>query len=327
MPLLSTIGEKVYRCPLSSDYTSAQTASLGFHLDRYQFPHWQSGRDPSSPQQPTSSSSSSSPNSNPKLRPRSREDWSPAAGHYLGLDSHSEHAVPINKQSDLTDEDPNTDNALSGRSKKSQYEPLDLSVRPESVTSQSGMSPAVLVHMSGVFSNGLSSTLRRLQSYSNAAPELSVKSTYECGLLMQATKEKMQNASSTGQNGEGEFEKSALNQEREDENANAAKWKIIENNDIEPEEPGQVTADFQGPSEKHDKPGLWARAVAESPVSSLEDLTPGQANLLQHQGSLLSYLRSHGNRDNTPTSTHKASLNGRATVEKDVLGEHQLCIF
>ncbi|XP_054475506.1 zinc finger protein 536-like [Anoplopoma fimbria] len=86
-------GEKVYRCPLSSDYTAAQTASLGFHLDRYHFPHWQNSRDLSSPLQPTSSSSSSSPNPNPKLRPRSREDWSPA--HYLGLESHGSPSMSL----------------------------------------------------------------------------------------------------------------------------------------------------------------------------------------------------------------------------------------
>ncbi|KAF7667400.1 hypothetical protein LDENG_00063440 [Lucifuga dentata] len=301
-------GEKVYRCPRSGDYTSAQTASFGFHLDRYHFPHWQNSRDLSSPLQPTSTSSS--PNSNPKPRPRSREDWSPAAGHYLGLDSHNENAVLVNKQSDLSEKDPSTESCLSGQSRKSQYEPLDLSVRPES-----GMSPAVLVHMSNVFSNGLSAN-RRLHSYSNAATELKMKSTYEHGLLVQGTKEmNMQNVESTGQNSEDEFEKLELNQGREDENA--AKWKMLHDNDSESEEPGQVNADFQGPSEKRDKRGLWSRAMVESPISSLKDLTPGQANLLQHQGSLLSYLRSHGNLNNTPASTHKASLNGRETVEKD----------
>ncbi|XP_059190849.1 uncharacterized protein LOC131973029 [Centropristis striata] len=299
-------GEKVYRCPLSSDYTAAQTASLGFHLDRYHFPHWQNSRDLSSPLQPTSSSSSS-PNPNPKLRPRSREDWSPA--HYLGLESHSENALLINKQPDLTDKEAGVDGSLSAQTRKSQYEPLDLSVRPESVMSQSGMSPAVLVQMSGVFSNGLSSSVtRRLQSYSNA--ELGVKPAYQCDLLVQGTKEEMnaQNACSTGHDGEGEFEKSE--QGREDENDDAAKWKMLKNNILEPEEQGQ--ADFQGPGEKkHDRPGPWGRAVAESPISSLENLTPGQADQLQHQGGLLSFLRSQGNLG----GTHKASLNDG---EKDV---------
>ncbi|XP_019132127.2 zinc finger protein 536 [Larimichthys crocea] len=311
-------GEKVYRCPLSTDYTAAQTASLGFHLDRYHFPHWQNSRDLSSPLQPTSSSSS--PNPNPKLRPRSREDWSPVAGHYLGLESHNEKALLINKQSELADKDAGVDSSLSTQTRKSQYEPLDLSVRPESVMSHSAMSPAVLVQMSGVFSNGLSSSItRRLQSYSNAAAELSVKPAYQCDLLVQGTKEEMntQNACSTGHDGEGEFEKSE--QGREDENDDAAKWKMLKNNVLKQEEVVQANVDFQGPGEKkHDNPGSWGRAVPESPISSLENLTPGQSDQLQHQGGLLSFLRSQGSLSSTPASAHKVSLNGGGDMEKDV---------
>ncbi|XP_054476660.1 uncharacterized protein LOC129108771 [Anoplopoma fimbria] len=181
--------------------------------------------------------------------------------------------------------------------------------------SHSGMSPPVLVQMSGVFSNGLSSSItRRLQSYSNAAAELSVKPAYQCDLLVQGTKEEMnaQNAGSTGHDGEGEFEKPELG--RGDEND--AKWKILKNNILEPEEPGQ--ADFQNPGEKkHDKPGLWGRAVAESPISSLENLTPGQVDQVQHQGSLLSFLRSQGNLSSTPANAHKAILDDGGNMEKD----------
>lgn len=317
--LLSVLGEKVYRCPLSSDYTAAQTASLGFHLDRYHFPHWQNSRDLSSPLQPTSSSSSSSPN--PKLRPRSREDWSPAAGHYLSLESHGENALLINKQPDLADKDAGVDASLSAQTRKSQYEPLDLSVRPESVMSHSAVSPAALVQMSGVFSNGLASSItHRLQSYSNAAAELSVKPAYQCDLLVQGTKEEMntQNAGSEGLDGEGEFGKSE--QGREEEHDDAAKWKMPKNNVLQPEELGQ--AEFET---KQDKPGPWGRAVAESPISSLENLTPGQAEQLQHQGGLLSFLRSKGNLSSTPGSAHTDGLNGGADVDKDVAsGEHRL---
>ncbi|CAK6960125.1 zinc finger protein 536-like [Scomber scombrus] len=311
-------GEKVYRCPLSSDYTAAQTASLSFHLDRYHFPHWQSSRDLSSPLQPTSSSSSSSPNA--KLRPRSREDWSPVTGHYIALENHNDNALLSNKQSDLTDKDPAVDSSLSGQTRKSQYEPLDLSVRPESVTSHSAMSPAVLVQMSGTFNNGLSSSItRQLQSYSSAAAELSVKPAYQCDLLAQETAEEdmnRPNAGSTGHNDEGEFEKSE--QGREDANDDAAKWKRLKNSVLEPEEAGQANADFQGPGEKHDKLGQWGRAVADSPISSLENLTPGQANPLQHQGGLLSFLRSQGSLSGIPEDAQKAALNGGGNLEKDV---------
>ncbi|XP_038562115.1 uncharacterized protein LOC119893831 [Micropterus salmoides] len=314
-----TTGEKVYRCTLSSDYTAAQTASLGFHLDLYHFPHWQNSRDLSSPLQPTSNSSSPNPNPNTKLRPRSREDWSPAAGHYLGLESHSENTL-LNKQSDLADKDAGVDGSLSAQNRKSQYEPLDLSLRPESIMSHSAISPAVLVQMSGVLSNGLSSSItHRLQSYSNAAAELSVKPAYQCDLLVQGTKPELdtQNADFAGHNSEGESERSE--QGREDKNNKTAKWKMLKNNVLNPEELGQANADFQGPGEKkHDKPGSWARVVAESPISSLENLTPGQTDQLQHQGGLLSFLRSHGSMGSTTAGAHKASLNGGGDMEKNV---------
>uniref|UniRef100_A0A3Q1K4L9 C2H2-type domain-containing protein n=2 Tax=Anabas testudineus TaxID=64144 RepID=A0A3Q1K4L9_ANATE len=316
-PQSSSPGEKAYRCPPSSEYTAAHTASLGFHLDRYHFPHWQSSRDLSSPLQPTSSSSSSSPNSKP--RPRSREDWSPVVGQYLSVENHSDNALLI-KQSDLADKDAGVEGSLAAQTRKSQYEPLDLSVRPESVTSHSAMSPAALVQMSGVFSNGLSSSItRRLQSFSSAAAELSVEPGYHCDLLVQGTKEEMntQNASSTCHNGETELEKSE--QGREDGNDEAANWKMQKSSVLEPEEFEQVTAEFQGPGEKtQDIGGQWDRAVTESPISSLENLTPGQADPIQHQAGLISFLRSQGNLSSAPASTHKASLNGGGNMEKDV---------
>lgn len=233
----------------------------------------------------------------------------------------------INTQSDLSDKDAGVDGSLSAQTKKSQYEPLDLSVRPESVISHSALSPAVLVQMCGIFSNGLSSSItRRLQSCSNAAAELSAKPTYQCDLLVPGTKEEMntQNAGSTGHDGEGEFEKSE--EGREDESDDAAKWRMLKNNVLKTEELGQASADFQGLGEKkHNKLAPWGRAVDESPISSLENLTPGQADQLQHQGGLLSFLRSQGNLSNTPAGAHKASLNGGGGMEKDVpSGEHEL---
>ncbi|KAM6937564.1 uncharacterized protein FYW49_021310 [Xenentodon cancila] len=310
-------GEKVYRCPVSSDYTPAQAALLGFHLDRYHFTHWQKNRDLSSPLQPSSSSRSSSPNV--KLRPRSREGWSPAPGQFLSPESHSEKAQLVNKPPDLTDKDAGIDSALSGQPRKSQYEPLDLSVRPESAPSHPAVSPAVLVQMSGLFCNGLSSPItRQLQSYSNAPTELSVKPAYQCDLSVQGSKEEMnsQNAGSIGHDNEGEFEKSE--QGREDKNDDAAKWKMLKNDALESKEQGQTSADLEELGEKRPKLGQWGRAVAESPISSLESLTPGQGDPLQHQGALLSFLRSQGNLNSTPASAHKASLNGGGSIEKDV---------
>ncbi|KAM9375808.1 uncharacterized protein KZ484_008332 [Pholidichthys leucotaenia] len=310
-------GEKIYRCPVSSDYTAAQTASLGFHLDHYHFSHWQNNRELSSPLQPSSSSSSSP---NPKLRPRSREGWSPAAGHYLGMESHSESTLLVNKQSDLPDKDAGPDDSVTGQTRKSQYEPLDLSVRPESVPSHSTMSPAVLVQMSNIFGNGLSSSIaHRLQSYSNAPAELSVKPAFQSDLLLPAKKEEMslKNAGSTGQDDDGDFEKSE--KAGEDQTDDTAKWNVLKNNALESKDLGQANTDFEGPGEKkQDKLGQWGRAVADSPISSLESLTPGQSDPLQHQGGLLSFLRSQGTLNSTPASTQKASVNGGGNTEKDV---------
>lgn len=313
MCLLSALGENVYRCPLSSDYAAAQTASLSFHLDRYHFPHWQSSRDLSSPLQPTSSSSSP----NPKLRPRSREDWSPATGHYLALESHGDTALLINKQSDLNDKDPGVDVSLAGRTRKSQYEPLDLSVRPESIPSHSAMSPAALVQMSGVFSNGLtSSSTRRLQSYSN----LTAEPAYQCDLLVEE-----EDTGSAQHSGEDEFDQSASMDGRSDPNDDAAKWKMLEYDVLQSEEEGHAGADFQGPGEKHDKLGQWGRAAAESSTSSLENLTPEQPSPLQHQSGLLSFFISQKNLSGAPAGALNATLNGGGDVEKDVAsGEHEL---
>ncbi|XP_041650977.1 zinc finger protein 536-like [Cheilinus undulatus] len=268
-------GEKVYRCPLSS----AQTASLSFHLDRYHFPPWQTSRDLSSPLQPPSSGSSP----NPKLRPRSGEDWSPAAGLYHGLESES--ALLLNKQANLSDREAEGDASSSARSRKSQYEPLDLSLRPESV-----------------FTNGLSSSsiTRRLQSFSNPA-----KPSYHCDLLGPGTKEDLQK---TGLDAEGEFENPELG--REDENDEAAKWKVLKNSVLTPEETGHASADFQ----KMEEPSAWSRAVSGSPISSLENLTPGQADPLQQQAGLLSFLRPQGGL----SGPHKASMNGGGDVERDM---------
>uniref|UniRef100_A0A3Q3H2Z5 Zinc finger protein 536-like n=2 Tax=Kryptolebias marmoratus TaxID=37003 RepID=A0A3Q3H2Z5_KRYMA len=303
-------GEKVYRCPLSSDFT---TASLSFHLDRYNFPHWQDNRDFSPPLQPSDSSSPK-----PKLRPRSREDWSPGAGQFVAPESHTEKVLLANKQADHTD-DAGLDRSLSGPTRKSQYEPLDLSCRPDSVPSHSATSPAVL-QMSGLFNNGLSSSItRRLQSYSNAPAELCEKPAYQCDLLVQGTKEEMnlQNAGSIGHDEEREFENSE--QGREDKNDNADKWKMLKNDVLESKELGQSSADFEAPREKNqNKIGQWGRVVTEPPISSFDGLTPGPADPLMHQGALLSFLRSQGSLNSTSVSAQKASVNGGGNMEKDV---------
>lgn len=300
---LSVSGEKAYRCPPSS---AAQRASLGFYQDDFPFARWQTSRDLSSPLQP--SNSSCSPKA--KLASASREGWSPAAGPYLGLESLGENTL-------LTDAD---GSSLSAQTRKSQFEPLDLSIRPESV-----MSPAALVQMAGIFSNGLSSSItQQLHTYFKAAGELGVKPTYQSDLLAQETRanKKAQHADA----GDGAFEKTE--QQPEDESDDAAKWKMLKNN-LEPEEVVQSGAEFQGAAEKNMQ-AFWGRGVSESPISSLENLTPGQADQHQpqHQAGLLSFLRSQGSLSSTSANAHIASTNGGGGVEKDVTsGEHQYRIY
>lgn len=292
------LGENVYRCPLSTDFTAAAPHSL-FHLDRYHFTHWQSGRDLSSPLQPTSSSSSSSPN--PKLRPRSRDDWSPAAGHSLPPQEGRGDAPFVSKQSN--DTSPGAEVTLSGRAKRSQYEPLDLSVRPESVPSHAAQSPAALVQMSGVFSNGLTPAIgRSLQSFSN-----------QCDLLGAKDEGNAPTAGPTHHSADSESNQSVDGRDAACDGVDT--WMMLQ------EEERQ--ADFQG--DKRDAVGRWGRAAAEPSVSSLEESTAEQASPVQHQrGGLLSFFRSQRTLSGSPAGAHKASLNGGGSTEKDVAsGEHE----
>lgn len=299
--LLSVSGEKAYRCPPSS---AAQRGSLGFFQDDFPFACWPPSGDLSSPLQPTNSSSSPKA----KLAPASREGWSPAAGHFLGPEG------PGARQPNLTDKGADVDGSLSSQTKKSQFEPLDLSIRPESV-----MSPAALVQMAGIFSNGLSSSItQQLHSYFRAAGELGVKPTYQPDLSAQETGENKKGQHADGDN--GVFEKSE--QQPGDETDDTAKWKLLRN-DIEPEEVLQSGAEFQGPAEKNTQ-AFWGGGVSESPISSLENLTPGQADQHRHHADLLSFLRSQGGLSSTSANAHIAIMNGDGGMDKDVTsGEHQ----
>uniref|UniRef100_A0A3P9INT4 C2H2-type domain-containing protein n=1 Tax=Oryzias latipes TaxID=8090 RepID=A0A3P9INT4_ORYLA len=286
----SVLGEKVFRGQVSGDYaaaSAARSASLGFRHDRFQVPHWQNSRDLSSPLQPSSSSRSSSP----KARPRSREDWSPAAAQYVNPES-----LLASKKSEASDQDAGGDGA---QARKSQYEPLDLSVRPDP---HSAVSPAVLLQMSGLFNNGFSSSVScGLQGSSHAPAELGERPAYQRDLLVQGTNEEMnsQNAAPIGQDCEGDFQDKS-----DEEDDNAAKWKKLKQDLLEPKESGQASADLEA-----DRKLKRGRAA-----SSLESLT--HVDPLQHQGVLLSFLRSQGSLSGTPASAHQAGLNGNS--EKDV---------
>lgn len=221
-------GENVYRCPPSSNYSQVQGASMY----RYPFSPWQS-----TPDHPDTSPS--------KLRPKSRDDFSSATNHYFGLDSNNASLMKKSEQ----DPEPSVPSHI----RKSQYEPLDLSVRPDA-----------LVQMPGFLTNGLTSNMaRRLQSFDAA---------FHCDF---------KTADDTDHGGNnGEAEKS------ENESDDSTKRK--KNNFMEE----GAESSFQNASEKLEPAGQWGRAISESPISSLESLNPGQALSLQHQAGLLSFLRS-----------------------------------
>lgn len=281
-------GEKAYRCAPSG---AAQRAPLGFYQDDFPFPRWQTSRDLSSPLQHANSSSSPKP----KL--------GPAAGHYLGLEGLGDGALLASKQSGLNEKGADADGPSSGKTRKSQFEPLDLSIRPESV-----MSPAALVQMAGIFSNGLSSSItQQLQSYSKAAGELGVKPAYQPDLLAQGTRE--------SRNAFERTERAA-----EDESGDAAKWKAAKS-DGDTEEASQGEKNMRA---------FWGGGASDCPVSSLENLTPGQADhqqqQQQHQAGLLSFLRSQGGLSSTSAGAHRSSVNGG--VEKDgASGEHPYRVY
>ncbi|XP_054633031.1 zinc finger protein 536-like isoform X2 [Dunckerocampus dactyliophorus] len=253
----SAIGDNAYKCPPSADYTA-----IGFQLDRYHFPPWQNSRDLSSPLQPTGGSRSSSPN--PKPRPRSREDRSPASSQYLPAESHSENPLLV------PDKNPGSDSPSSALTNKSQYEPLDLSV-----SSHPTMSPALLLQMSGMFSNGLNP----LHSY---PAELDAKPAYTCDLL--GVKEGVSGST-------GDVEKATLEEEKRDGSGeDAIEWKMLK--DV-----GQAD----------DKMGQWA--PTQPSMSSPDNLTPEPMSPYPQAG-LLSLLRAQKNRG----SIHRTILNGGGNV-------------
>ncbi|KAJ0029742.1 hypothetical protein NQD34_004739 [Periophthalmus magnuspinnatus] len=155
-------GDKIYRCPPASDFVP-----MGFHLDRYPFSTWQS-----TPDLRTSPS---------KLRPSSRDDFTAATSLFVGPDGDGASTTSKHPES-----------SISSRIKKSQYEPLDLSTRPDS-----------LVQMSGFFTNGLASgAARGLQTFDAA---------FECDLKTADVLDQ------SGRDGDAE--------KPESENGDSAKWR------------------------------------------------------------------------------------------------------
>ncbi|XP_077453321.1 zinc finger protein 536-like isoform X2 [Stigmatopora argus] len=170
----SASGDNVYDYPV-----------IGFQLDRFHFPPWQNGGEPSSPP-----SGHSSPGSRLKSRPTGDVAF-----------------VAPDREAPMPDKNASGQSPSPARAGKSQYEPLDLSV-----SAHSTLSPALLVQMSGVFSNGLNA------SYSG---ELGAKAAYKCDLL--GMKER-QNLGSNGPSGEGDADGKSL--DGEDGDVEAVAWNM-----------------------------------------------------------------------------------------------------
>ncbi|CAL8358084.1 unnamed protein product [Lota lota] len=307
-------GDKAYRCLLPSDYTSTQPASLGFHLDRYPFPHWPNSRDLKSSSQPNTATHSASPNPKPKPtlkpRPTSRENWSPAPAHHHGPEGHDEGAPLHAQHPDRLAGDPGADDLRRVGGKSQQNEPLDLSVRPESSSCFADSPP--------VYGNGLPSvSVPRLQSYTEA---LAVMPAYHTDLLVTAAKEAR---GSVGR--EDAFERPGRDREGDEggEHAESEKWKILRNSGgVRSEERGQRKADLQGthaaaqpiqPAE-----GLWGgEQQIKSPIMSLEKFTPGADHLLPQHRSLLSALRGPGGSKNMATNGYGPSSVGEGILETE----------
>uniref|UniRef100_A0A8C5BZI8 Zinc finger protein 536 n=2 Tax=Gadus morhua TaxID=8049 RepID=A0A8C5BZI8_GADMO len=298
-------GDKAYRCLLPSDYPSTQPASLGFHLDRYPFPHWPSSRDLQSPPRPNPAPHSASPKPKPapKPRPTSRENWSPAPTHHHGPEGHDESPPLHAKRPDhLAGGLDLADDFRRVGGKSQQNEPLDLSVRPES---SSCFADGPLVH-----GNGLpSGSGARLQSYAEGP---AVMPAYHTDLIVPAAKEDA--SERPGRDREGD---------EGGEQAESEQWRMLRNSGgAQPEERGQRKADLQGAhaAAQPPQPGelLWGgEQQTQSPIASLEKFTPGADHLLPQHRSLLSALRGPGGSKNMATNGYGFSSVGEGILETE----------
>ena len=317
--LFSVTGDKAYRCLLPGDYPSAQPASLGFHLDRYPFPHWPSSRDLKSPPRPNTAPHSASPNPKPKPapnpRPTSRENWSPAPAHHHGPEVRDEgpllHATRPDHRAGGLDL---ADDFRRVRGKSQQNEPLDLSVRPESGSSCFADGPPV-------YGNGLPpGGVPRPQSYTEA---LAVMPAYHTDLIAPPAKEAR---GSAGRDGDCDaFDRPGREREGDEggERAEPEKWKMSRSSGaVRPEERGQRKADLQGAHAAAQPPqpgeGLWGgEQRTKSPIASLEKFTPGADHLLPQHRSLLSALRGPGGSKNMATNGYGLGTVGEGILETE----------
>jgi len=329
-------GDKAYRCLLPGDYPSTQAASLGFHLDRYPFPHWPTSRELKSPPQPstttsTSTTTSPKPKPSPRPRPASREDWSPVPAHYQGPLDGRDDGAPLHAKQPPADASSGVGGYRRVHSHKSQqHEPLDLSVRPESGSCLADGAPGSLVPVGapggGAYANGTplppgAGVPRATQSYAEAMAELGAVPAYRPDLLLLP-------AGNGAHGSEDAFERARRDREGEvrGDGAESETWKMLSkhNGGVQPEERGHRKAELQGPHAPQPEQGPWGggeQQQTKSPVmGSLEKFPPGpgaEHHLLQQHRSLLSALRGPGGSSSVATNGYGLSSVGEGILETE----------
>ncbi|XP_021430094.2 zinc finger protein 536 [Oncorhynchus mykiss] len=377
--------EKFYSCP-SSDYISAQSASLSYHLEGYhpnQHPQWN--------QDTMDNGAASSPQT------PSPKDWSPTSGLYSGMEGTDENrrnpgTLPMDRPPNL----PNPSNlnlhrayggppameensvnpqglhqsiqtfingltssilrggrkrrarggrvsppggrqgssegeygvrvrgsdwdsegeagaggsAVTPRTRKSQYEPLDLSLRPDWVLSSQPGSGG----LTGLFQqhSSLSSNSNGLQAGQHTA-----RSDTGSDLELPIDQEDAHTYDSSAHNGECTLERPVFNKEEEEEDLN--KWRMMKSSSNEAGLSEEMTEMMvgvpQGPSEApqctQGKQGQWGRSVIQPLLSPLELLKPGKTphhHLHPHRN--LSVLWSFSGQNHTFLNDNEERLNG-----------------
>ncbi|CAB1322968.1 unnamed protein product [Coregonus sp. 'balchen'] len=207
--------------------------------------------------------------------------------------------------------------AVTPRTRKSQYEPLDLSLRPDwMLLSQPGLRglTGLFQQHSSVCNDSLSSNSNGLQAPTG---QHTAQSDTDSDLEKPIEQEDPHTYDSSAHNGDCTLERPVFNKEREEMALN--KWRMMKSSSNEAglseEMTEMMVGGSQGPSEApqctQEKQGQWGRSVIQPLLSPLELLKPGQTphHYLHHHRNL-SILRSSSGQNHTLLNGHAASLNG-----------------
>ncbi|XP_045061041.1 zinc finger protein 536-like [Coregonus clupeaformis] len=289
--LLSSVSgkEKSYSC-LSSDYTSAQSASLSYHLEGFhpnQHPKWnqdtRDNRATSSPQTP------------------SPKDRNPTSALYSGVEGTDENRRNTGTlQMDRPPNLPNSSNLNLHRAYGGPPAIEDNNVNPQ------GLHQSIQTFINGL-TNGLQAPTGQHTAQSDTDSDLEKP----------IEQEDPHTYDSSAHNGDCTLERPVFNKEREEMALN--KWRMMKSSSNEAglseEMTEMMVGGSQGPSEApqctQEKQGQWGRSVIQPLLSPLELLKPGQTphHYLHHHRNL-SILRSSSGQNHTLLNGHAASLNG-----------------